>query len=150
MREKKFHVKTVKLRGQVSQGIAIPLSIIMKNFPNLSIDGGDGFDMTKQLGVKKYEPVLPANSHAIGFPPGYIERTNEIRAQVMLNLFRILATIDLLATIKVDGTSSTYFLKDGEFGVYSHRQQLGEYPGCNYWKMAHKYGIEERLRKYGG
>lgn len=57
MRERKFRVRTIKLRQQVSQGICFPLSIL---------DGTSGFfelttvrigdDVTDRLGIKKYDP----------------------------------------------------------------------------------------------
>src|SRR5512133_220514 len=51
MRDRKFRVKTIKLRGQVSQGICFPLSIVPK--------GGDRYedaDVTEALGITKYDP----------------------------------------------------------------------------------------------
>ena len=54
LRERKFRVRTIKLRGQVSQGIAFPMSIL----PDKSIKPGEaiGTDVTELLGVVKYEP----------------------------------------------------------------------------------------------
>src|SRR5262249_27544345 len=49
-----FRIKTVKLRGQVSQGICFPLSIL----PGGS-DLDIGADVTDQLGIVKYEPPIP-------------------------------------------------------------------------------------------
>jgi RNA ligase. len=53
-------IRTVKLRGQISQGIVFPLSIL----PFWSGNPGDyreGADVTEALEVTKYEPELPAN-----------------------------------------------------------------------------------------
>lgn len=47
LRERKFRIKTIKLRGQVSQGLIIPLP---KEFKNLPI----GTDVTTELGITKY------------------------------------------------------------------------------------------------
>lgn len=51
MRERKFRVRTVKLRGQISQGICFPLSIL----PSETIPQ-EGDDVTDILGITKYEP----------------------------------------------------------------------------------------------
>lgn len=53
LRKSKFRIRTIRLRGQISQGIAFPLSIL----PNKSIKYGDaiGLDVTEILGIKKYE-----------------------------------------------------------------------------------------------
>lgn len=51
LRPRKFRVRTIKLRGQVSQGLVLPLSIL----PNgTGCDLGD--DVTDALGIKKYDP----------------------------------------------------------------------------------------------
>jgi len=56
LRERKFRIKTIKLRGQISQGICFPLSIlphaerIQKNGAIIDTD------VTKILGVTKFEP----------------------------------------------------------------------------------------------
>lgn len=56
-------IRTVKLRGQVSQGIIFPLSILPAN---TSTEVGE--DVTDVLGVTKYEPV-----------PFYVQMTNKKR-----------------------------------------------------------------------
>ncbi len=49
MRERKFRVRTIKLRKQISQGICFPVNILPKG--EWDIDE----DVTEVLGVKKYE-----------------------------------------------------------------------------------------------
>ena len=48
-----FRIKTIRLRGQVSQGICFPLSILP---PGAPIE--EGADVTEMLGVLKWEPPL--------------------------------------------------------------------------------------------
>lgn len=51
LRERKFRIKTIKLKGQVSQGICFPMSILRNT------DGyREGSDVTETLGVRKYDP----------------------------------------------------------------------------------------------
>ena len=50
LRERKFKVKSIKLRGQISQGICFPLSILKPKKREI------GDDVTDELGVTKYEP----------------------------------------------------------------------------------------------
>lgn len=53
LRSSKFRIKTIKLRGQISQGICFPLSILGDyRYKNIC----EGTDVTEYLGVKKYEP----------------------------------------------------------------------------------------------
>jgi len=49
--ERKFRIKTIRLKGQISQGIAFPLSILPAK---TKIE--ENKDVTEILGVKKWEP----------------------------------------------------------------------------------------------
>lgn len=50
LRDRKFRVRTIKLRGQVSQGLVLPLSIVTKVNHDILI----GTDVTVMLGITKY------------------------------------------------------------------------------------------------
>ncbi len=51
LRQSKFRIKTIRLRGQISQGIAFPLSIL-----NGKYKVEEDYDVTDLIGVKKWEP----------------------------------------------------------------------------------------------
>lgn len=51
MRARKFRVKTIKLRGQISQGIAFPLTILPAEVVPV-----EDIDVTEILGIKKWDP----------------------------------------------------------------------------------------------
>lgn len=62
LKERKYRVKTIKLRGQVSQGLVIPLRELEKNF-NINISKfKEGDDITSLIGAKKYDPELEAEN----------------------------------------------------------------------------------------
>ena len=75
-----FRIKTVKLRGQVSQGICFPLSILPPGAPT-----EEGADVTDLLGVRKWEPPLPVGmgGKVKGRFPGFLPKTDETRVQVL-------------------------------------------------------------------
>jgi RNA ligase (TIGR02306 family) len=75
-----FRIKTVKLRGQVSQGICFPLSILQPQ-----VIQEEGADVTDLLGVLKWEPPLPMGmgGKVKGGFPGFLPKTNETRVQVL-------------------------------------------------------------------
>ncbi len=50
LKDRKYRVKTIKLRGQISQGLVLPLSYLPKG--NYNIDD----DVTEIIGITKYEP----------------------------------------------------------------------------------------------
>jgi RNA ligase (TIGR02306 family) len=49
LRDRKFRVKTIKLRGQISQGLVIPFSFLPKGNYNV------GDDVTEVLGITKIQ-----------------------------------------------------------------------------------------------
>ena len=81
MKDRKYRVKTIKLRGKVSQGIIFPMSILPKDESKYSI----GDDVTAILNIKKYEPEIEVDinpnpsykkgwlyTHTPGFIRGFI------------------------------------------------------------------------------
>ena len=82
-----YRLKTIRLRGQISQGLCLPISILDgKKYPTDSRKNPvyqTGTDVTSLLGVVKYEPVIPANlsGQAKGLFPGFIPKTDETRIQ---------------------------------------------------------------------
>lgn len=49
LRDRKFRVRTIRLRGQYSQGLIVPMSILKRDYPV-------GTDVTKELGITYYVP----------------------------------------------------------------------------------------------
>ena len=116
LRNKQFRIKTVRLRGQVSQGICFPLNILPEG---LLIE--EGADMTGSLGIAKYEPPVPACLNGImkGDFPSFIPKTDETRVQVLQTLLDEHEGKPCYVSEKLDGSSATYYIKYGVFGVCS-------------------------------
>lgn len=56
MRTRKFRVRTIKLRKQISQGLVIPLEELDKFKPDYSHKVVEGDEVTEVLGIIKYDP----------------------------------------------------------------------------------------------
>lgn len=141
-----MRIRTIRLRGEFSQGICFPLSILPAGTETV-----EGADVTAILGVEKYEPSIPASLSGImkgGFP-SFIPKTDETRVQVLQDLLDKYAGTTCYVTEKLDGSSVTYYMKDGEFGVCSRNLELLESPENSLWKMARALRIEEKLRARG-
>jgi hypothetical protein len=140
MRERKFRVKTIKLRGQVSQGICFPISIVSKLIMPRRLNEGD--NMTEVLGIKKHDPqaeferketeraMATHNSrmdkllkryawyrklfmrpkHNRLPMPSFISKTDEDRIQNSPNACQEWAGVRFITTEKLDGQSATYFM----------------------------------------
>ena len=135
-------LKTICIRGQISQGLLLPISILPEPYMV-------GFDATLILGIVKYElpETSKVSSHMIvkGDFPSFLHKTNQDRIQ---NVFhKILPTWEV--TEKLDGSSMTVYLYNGNIGVCSHNIDLKESEENAFWRIAHKDGLIETLRKYG-
>jgi RNA ligase (TIGR02306 family) len=141
-----MRIRTVRLRGQVSQGICFPLTILPKDF-QIAEDA----DCTEVLGITKYEPPMPAclSGIAKGKFPSFIPKTDETRVQVLQRLLDKYKGEKCYVTEKLDGSSATYYVKDGEFGVSSRNLELIEDPVNSFWKVARQMDIENKLRSIG-
>lgn len=147
LRPRGMRIRTVRLRGQVSQGICFPLSFLPPGTPH-----EEGLDVTEILGVTLYEPPIPASlaGEAKGFFPGFIPKTDETRVQVLQEVLDQYVGTPCYITEKLDGTSATFFVKDGTFGVCSRNLELLDTPGSAHWQVAKEMDIEAKLRSLGG
>ncbi len=152
-----MRVRTIRLRGQISQGICLPLSFLPENAPNTVEERnpdafGEGVDVTDILGIVKYEPPIPASLAGImkGNFPSFIPKTDETRVQVLEDLLTRYKGEKCFVTEKLDGSSATYFIRNGQFGVCSRNLELLESDENTYWKLAHALDIENKLRSLNG
>ena len=152
MRTRHFKVKTIKLRGVISQGLVFKLSICGKAFED-SFWGSDtreavGEDVTELLGITKYQPYIPAQLAGTvkGSFPDFLHKTDEMRIQAVPELLEKHQGKKFYVTEKLDGSSMTVYLNNGEFGVCSRNQDLKETEGNAYWKVVRTEGIEEEMR----
>ncbi len=141
-----MRIRTIRLRGQVSQGICFPLSVLPKDFEII-----EDADCTEVLGVEKYEPPIPACLSGIskGKFPSFIPKTDETRVQVLQEVLDKYKGEKCYVTEKIDGSSVTYYINNGEFGVCSRNLELVEDEENSLWKVARQLDIENKLRSLG-
>lgn len=140
LRDKHFRVRTIKLKGQVSQGLVLPLDTLGEFEERHHIEAVEGFDVSKIIGATHYEkPVdLP---DAVGSFPGFMSKTDELNIQSEPRMIEELWGRPYYITKKIDGTSATFYNLNQEFGVCSRNLRLKD--GNNrYWNIARKYDLE--------
>ena len=139
----RYRIKTIRLRGQISQGICFPLSILGEGIPH-----EEDLDVTEHLGVIKYEPVIPACLNGIqeGAFPSHIPKTDETRVQTLPRMLKQYAGTPAYISLKLDGSSATYCIKDGKFIVASRGMSITENDKNSFWIVARRDNIEEKLR----
>lgn len=154
-----YRIRTVKLRGEISQGICFPLSILGDEyFLGLTSYGQPyyvepkiGDEVTDILDIVKYEPPIPANlgGKVRGNFPSFLFKTDETRIQSIPEIIDTLDGVSMYVTEKLDGSSSTFYLKDGQFGVCSRNWDLDETDDNSFWRVARREGIEDKLCQAG-
>jgi RNA ligase (TIGR02306 family) len=143
LRPRGFRVKTIKLRGQVSQGLALPISILPIDNAHPIWDDSEltvGLDVTDILDIKKYVPYIPAclAGEVKGQFPSFIPKTDETRIQSVPDVLTRHNRKTFIVTEKVDGSSMTVYYNNGEFGVCSRNLDLKETEKNSFWKVARK------------
>ena len=142
-------LKTVKLRGQVSQGLLLPKTILDEKGLWPLAGNPVGHDLTNQLGIQKWEPPIPSQLQGTmrGNFPHFIPKTDQERCQnLRKDIFETHKDDVYEVTIKLDGSSMTVYVKDGEIGVCSRNIDLVETEGNTFWKSAREQNIVDALR----
>jgi hypothetical protein len=175
MKERKFRVKTVKLRGQISQGLFLSVA----SFPEIKKPKED-MDVTKLLGIVKYDPpevdynpsksskakkrpwwfyiliripflrkwlVKPVGG-GIAFPSHLVPKTDETRIQAFGDEF-LEANKDLKVNVtqKMDGTSVTIIWHKNKLSVASRNVWFPTYKANVYWDFVKQVGFDTFLKK---
>jgi RNA ligase (TIGR02306 family) len=128
-------LRTAKLRGVYSQGLALPL----QEFPELS-DHKVSDDVTEILGIKKYEPPIPAEISGItlgAYPLRFAKKTDAERIQnITQENYLELLNHKWTATEKIDGTSCTIINDDGNIRVCGRNWEYARNDSSTLWRLA--------------
>ena len=143
-RPESFRIKTMRLRGALSQGLLMPLAQFA-----LPDNLAEGDDLTALLSVGKWEPPIPSGMGDFRGPfPPLVRKTDEMRIQSIPGVLEELRGLPYVITLKCDGTSATYCIdpRTDAFHACGRNQSIVE--GTNhYWNIARKYELEAALRK---
>ena len=156
-----IRIKSIKLRGVISQGLVMPFDM----FPELKINCDIGDDASELLGVEHYDElaekcgriqgVCKIAGNAKGNFPSYIfAKSDEERIQNLTEYFDgRFEDEEFEVTEKFDGSSATYIYSpsnrpDDPFYVCSRNLELKEEDGNLYWDIAKKYDILNKLKSF--
>jgi RNA ligase (TIGR02306 family) len=140
-----FRLKTIRLRGQISQGLLTPI-------PEGISNPKEGDDLTEALDIVKYEPPIPAQlaGKIKGTFPSFIPKTDEIRIQNFESEVGFSPVGErAYVTEKLDGTSFTCYFNNGVFGVCGRNWELSETSDNSLWRMANVLQLKEKMTKHG-
>lgn len=144
--KEKNRVKTIKLRGQISQGYVTKTDIIPKDFLEKTPE-----ELTFFLGVTKYEPPISFANDGIltELPPGHSKYDIE-GADRFQHIIDILLDQEVLVSEKMEGTNHSVFVdNNGVIYVNQRNNSVIEKDGTSnsYWEVARKSGLIEYLSK---
>lgn len=140
-----FRLKTIKLRGQISQGL-------ITKIPNNGGSVTEGDDWTDILNVTKYELPIPValSGEVKGNFPNFMPKTDEERIQnIKTSDFNNWKNLKCYYTEKIDGTSITIYFNNNTFGVCSRNLELKYNETNSYWEAVNNLNLERKLRELG-
>ena len=149
-------LRTVKLRGQLSQGLLLNLpstisqDIVLGSI--VSMDTKIGTDISELLCIQKWEAPIPAQlaGEARGLFPTAIPKTDQERIQNLTEELNGWKDLEFEITEKLDGSSCTMFLDtEGEFHVCSRNLDLRSSESNSFWNVARRYDVQEKMIEEG-
>lgn len=138
-------LRTIKLRGQLSQGLLLNLDHAIPWTNSYHLDD----DVSEVLGIVKWEKPMNAQLAGVckGNFPSLIPKTDQERVQNLKK--EIKAAFDsglkFEVTEKLEGSSMTVYQMKGEFGVCSRNMDLKETEGNSFWSTARRDAIQEKM-----
>lgn len=141
-----FRLRTIKLRGVLSQGLVLPIS----TFKELPADIELGTDVTEKLGVKKWEIEERATTGGtvIGTLPYDVPHTDETRVQSEPELIQAFGGYEYYISTKMDGSSHSLSVDENGFHVCGHNYEYKDDGTSSFFEFVKQRGYEETTRKY--
>ena len=141
-----FRIKTQKMRGQISQGLCVPVSALLddpEKFP-------EGCDVTELLGVKKWEmpEMATTGGTTIGRLPYDVPHTDETRVQAEPDLIHEFAGLEYYISTKMDGSSHSVSLDEFGFHVTGHNYEYKDDGKSSFYEFIKKIELEEKMRQF--
>lgn len=143
-------LRTVKLRGQISQGLILPLALLGET---VSVKEGD--DVSDILGIVKWEPPVSVQvaGYVRGPVPWYIPETNQDRVQNIPDAITVgnLRKLRYEVTEKLDGMSMTVYVNKDEddLGACSHHCNLKQSDVNIFWIVEAKQDLINKIKQSG-
>jgi RNA ligase (TIGR02306 family) len=147
-------LRTVKLRGQVSQGLLLPIETAFPGSDRRFWWSQVNVDISERLGIQKWEAPIPASlsGDVEGVFPTVVPKTDQERIQNLteeLKTWQSNSAFTWEVTEKLDGSSMTVFVHGDREGVCSRNWSLKETAGNTLWSVARRERLIEKIRQTG-
>ena len=141
-----FKLRTMRFRGEISQGLLLPLS----QFPQIPAEAEIGTDVTELLGVKKWEieERVTTGGTAIGTLPYDIPHTDETRVQEEPALIQAFAGLEYYISTKMDGSSHSIGIDENGFHVTGHNYEYKDDGASSFYELVKTRGYREKMEAF--
>lgn len=154
-----FLIKTKKIRGELSQGLVMPISILgltqkqilkRENKNSETIQYWINKDLTEELGVRKWEFInsLTTGGTTIGKADKYINITDEIRVQNVPDIINELKNVPYYITTKLDGSSHSICIDKTGFHVFGRNYEYADDGKSSFYEFIKRNNILNTLKEY--
>jgi len=140
--EEGYRLRTIKMRGSLSQGLFLPLV----SFPELT-NSNVLEDVTEKLNVIKWErePSISMSGDIIADYPSHTPKSNQPRIQNCMEYFELYKDVEFERTMKLEGVSTSYHVNNGEVGASSHNTSYARNERFSPWVHFETLGLEKIL-----
>lgn len=141
-----FKLRTQKFRGQISQGLLLPLD----TFPELPDNLTVGQDVSELLGVRKWEIEERATTggNVIGGLPYDVPHTDETRVQAEPGLIDAFAGLEYYISTKMDGSSHSISIDEDGFHVTGHNYEYKNDDSSAFYRLVNERGYRDVLERF--
>lgn len=141
-----FKLRTQKFRGQLSQGLLLPLT----QFPEIPKNSEVGMDVTEILSIRKWEIEEKATTGGtvIGMLPYDIPHTDETRVQTEPDLIQAFKGLEYYISTKMDGSSHSVGIDENGFHVTGHNYEYKDDGNSSFYNLVKERGYKEIMEKY--
>ena len=142
-----FKLRTMNFRGQISQGLLLPVS----QFPELSGQNVEiGADVTEILDVRKWEieEVATTGGFVIGTLPGDVPHTDETRVQENPELINAFAGLEYYISTKMDGSSHSISIDEDGFHVTGHNYEYKNDGSSDFYNLVNARNYQGKMESF--
>ena len=139
-----FRIRPMKLGGEVSEGLILPMSVLPtgKKYKLGDI-------VSEDLKIRLYEvPEVATPAEVIGEYPALISKSDEDNIEKVYKYYPEWKNMEFYVTEKIDGTAATWIYEsaDDSFRIFSHNWEVGE--SGVWFDGARNNGLKEKMALY--
>lgn len=141
-----FKLRTMKFKGQISQGLLLPINLFKEIDKNVEL----GEDVTELLNVRKWEieERVTTGGTIKGLLPSDIPHTDETRVQTEPALIEEFRNIQYYISSKMDGSSHSIGIDSDGVHVTGHNYEYKDDDSNDFFVYAKKNGYIDRIVEF--